>query len=288
MTKPSTSPGSQFLRFAFPLMVVYLIWTGFPLLWVLYSSLKTDRAIFESPFSLPSFDQGLQWTNYAKAFQQEGFQFYFINSFLVVSVSVFGILALGAMAGYALSRFHHKATPPLFWIFLAGLMIPVQIVVIPLFFQLRSLGLLNSLPGLCLVYVASGLPFAIFILSGFFRTLPKTLYEAAKLDGCSEFQIFFRVMLPLARPGLATVAIFQFIILWKEFFFAFMFLTGDPTGNQSTLALGLARMAINSQYKTDYGLLFAGLAIVIIPLIVIYVALQKQLVKGITSGAIKG
>ncbi|MDE3083774.1 MAG: carbohydrate ABC transporter permease, partial [Verrucomicrobiota bacterium] len=198
------------------------------------------------------------------------------------------IVLLGAMAAYALARFRHPVGGALFWLFLAGLMIPAQLSVVPLFFELRSLGLLNSRLGLILVYVANGLPFAIFILAGFFRTLPRTLYEAAQVDGCDEAAAFWRVLLPLVRPGLVTVAIFQFIAVWKEYFFAFMLTSGATGAEVRTLPLGLANLAITSQYHTDYGELFAGLVIVTIPILIVYLALQRYIVKGITAGAVKG
>ena len=167
-------------------------------------------------------------------------------------------------------------------------MLPAQLAMVPLFFELRALGLLNSLPGLVLVYTANGLPFAIFILAGFFRSLPRALHEAAVMDGCSEAGAFWRVMLPLARPGLVTVAIFQFIGVWKEYFFAFLLVNGDPAGGARTLPLGLANLAITAQYRADYGMLFAGLVLVTLPILAVYVLLQKHLVKGVTAGAVKG
>ena len=269
-------------------MGLFLVWTAFPLLWVLYSSLKTDTAILEQPFAPPGIDRQPEWSNYDETWHDEGFSTYFANSVVVVGTSVFFILVLSAPAAYALSRFAHPLGPPLLWLFLAGMMIPIQLSVVPLFFQLRDWNLLHSRTGLILVYTASGLPFGVFILSGFFRTLPRSLYEAAILDGCGNGTAFWRVMLPLARPGLITVAIMQFIILWKEFFFAFMFLSGDRADTVSTLALGLAGLAVTSQYRTDYGILFAGLAIVTLPLLAVYILLQKHLVKGVASGAVKG
>jgi ABC-type glycerol-3-phosphate transport system permease component len=167
-------------------------------------------------------------------------------------------------------------------------MIPAQLSIVPLFFELRAIGLLNSLAGLVLVYIANGLPFAIFILAGFFRGLPRTFYEAAIIDGCSDAAAFWRVILPLARPGLITVAIFQFIGVWKEYFYAFMFLNGGGPDAARTLPLGLANLAITSQYRTDYGMLFAGLVIVTLPILVFYLFVQKHLIKGITAGALKG
>jgi ABC-type glycerol-3-phosphate transport system permease component len=167
-------------------------------------------------------------------------------------------------------------------------MLPAQLAMAPLFFELRALGLLNSLPGLVLVYTANGLPFAIFILAGFFRSLPRALHEAAVLDGCTEAGAFWRVMLPLARPGLVTVAIFQFIGVWKEYFFAFLLVSGDPAGGARTLPLGLANLAITSQYRADHGPLFAGIVLVTLPILVAYIFLQKHLIKGVTAGAVKG
>jgi ABC-type glycerol-3-phosphate transport system permease component len=265
----------------------YGLWVVFPMLWVAYSSLKPDAAIFRDTFALPAADD-LRFDNYARAWREARFGDYFFNSVLVTGVSVALIVALGAMAAYALARFYHPAARVTFWLFLAGLMIPAQLGMVPLFFELRALDLLNSRLGLVLVYTANGLPFAIFILAGFFRSLPRTLYEAAVIDGCTEFSAFWRVMLPLARPGLVTVAIFQFIGVWKEYFFAFMLTGGDAEGRARTLPLGLANLAITSQFRTDYGMLFAGLVLVTLPILGIYILLQRQIVKGVAAGALKG
>jgi ABC-type glycerol-3-phosphate transport system permease component len=264
----------------------YSLWVIFPMVWMAYSSLKPDEEIFRQPFALPAAGH-LQFDNYSRAWRDTHFGNYFFNSVLVTSVSVAAILLLGAMAGYALSRFYHPAGRMIFWLFLAGLTIPAQLAMVPLFFELRGLGLLNSRLGLMLVYTANGLPFAIFILSGFFKSLPRSLYEAAVVDGCNEFSAFWRVLLPLAKPGLVTVAIFQFIGIWKEYFFAFL-ITNGGDGHARTLPLGLANLAITSQYQSDYGTLFAGLVLVTIPILIVYLALQKHLVKGITAGALKG
>ena len=265
----------------------YGAWVVFPMLWVAYSSLKADAAIFSDAFALP-VPGALHTENYAHAWKQARFGEYFLNSLLVTTSSVILITALGAMAAYALARFYHPAGRMVFWLFLAGLMIPAQLAVIPLFFEMRALGLLNSRAGLILVYTANGLPFAIFILAGFFRSLPRTLYEAAVIDGCGEFSAFWRVLLPLARSGLVTVAIFQFIGVWKEYFFAFMLVGGDADGSARTLPLGLANLSITAQYRTDYGMLFAGLVLVTLPILAIYLLLQRQIVKGVAAGALKG
>ena len=271
----------------FSVLAGYLLWVVYPMAWVAYSSFKDDEAIFREAFALPPFDD-LRTDNYARAWNEAKFGDYFINSVIVTLSSVTLIVLLGAMAAYALARFYHPLGKGVFWLFLAGLMIPVQLSIVPLFFELKALGLLNSRFGLILVYTANGLPFAIFILAGFFKSLPRSLYEAAVVDGCSEASAFWRVMLPLARPGLVTVAIFQFIGVWKEYFFAFMFTSGDAGASVRTLPLGLANLSITSQYRSDYGMLFAGLVIVTIPILIVFIALQKQLVKGVTAGALKG
>lgn len=273
--------------FIFAVLAGYLVWVVYPMAWVAYSSLKTDEAIFREAFSLPPLD-ALQTDNYARAWSEARFGDYFINSIIVTVTSVALIVLLGAMTAYALTRFYHPLGRGVFWLFLAGLMIPVQLSIVPLFFELRALGLLNSRLGLILVYTANGLPFAIFILAGFFKSLPRSLYEAAVVDGCSEASAFWRVLLPLAKPGLVTVAIFQFIGIWKEYFFAFMFTSGDAGAGVRTLPLGLANLSITSQYRSDYGMLFAGLVIVTVPILIVFIALQKHLVKGVTAGALKG
>ncbi len=276
---------SRWLVFA--ALAGYSAWVVFPMVWVAYSSLKADAAIFRDPFTPPASDD-LHVENYQRAWQEAHFGDYFLNSAVITISSVILIVALGAMAAYALVRFRHPAGRVAFWLMLAGLMIPAQLSVVPLFFELRSLGLLNSRAGLILTYTANGLPFAIFILAGFFRSLPRALYEAAVIDGCDEFSAFRRVLLPLAKPGLVTVAIFQFIGIWKEYFYVFMLASGDTGGGARTLPLGLANLSIEAEYHASYGMLFAGLVLVTLPILAVYVLLQRQIVKGIAAGALKG
>lgn len=267
-------------------LLAYAAWTILPMVWVAWSSFKTDTAILRDPLAPPVWadaDGGA----YARAWQGARLGEYFLNSGVVTGVSVLLILMLAAPAAYALARFHLPLGRAAHGLFLAGLMIPAQLAMVPLFFELRALGLLDSRTGLILVYAANGLPFAIFILAGFFRGLPRTLYEAAVVDGCGEAAAFWRVMLPLARPGLVTVAIFQFIGIWKEYFFAFMFVGGGE-GGARTLPLGLANLAITAQYGGDQARLFAGLVIVTLPILLVYVLLQRRLVGGIAAGALKG
>jgi ABC-type glycerol-3-phosphate transport system permease component len=288
---PAQNPAADRRRFsrtvALAALLGYSAWLVFPMVWVAYSSLKGDEAIFRDALALPSVS-ALHTENYARAWNGAHFGEYFINSAVVTGFSVALIVALGAMAAYALDRFSHPMGRAVFGLMVAGLTIPAQLAVIPLFFELRSLGLLNSRTGLILVYTANGLPFSVFILSGFFRTLPRSLYEAAVVDGCGEFSAFWRVLLPLARPGLVTVAIFQFIGVWREYFYAFMLVSGDSAGGARTVPLGLANLSIAAEYRTEYGMLFAGIILVTLPILVIYVLLQRQIVRGIAAGALKG
>jgi N-acetylglucosamine transport system permease protein len=288
-----SAPAAQARGFRFPRGVAfaalagYSAWLLLPMVWVGYSSLKGDESIFRDAFALPAAG-ALHTENYAHAWREAHFADYFLNSVIVTASSVALIVALGAMAAYALSRFTHPLGRLAFGLFLAGLTIPAQLSVVPLFFELRAAGLLNSRLGLILVYTANGLPFSIFILAGFFRSLPKALHEAAVIDGCGEFSAFWRVMLPLARPGLVTVAIFQFIGVWKEYFYAFMLVSGDLGSSARTIPLGLANLSIAAEYRTEYGMLFAGIVLVTLPILAVYVALQRQIVRGIAAGALKG
>jgi ABC-type glycerol-3-phosphate transport system permease component len=268
-------------------LVGYSAWLIFPMVWVAYSSLKPDEEIFRDTFALPSLGS-LRMENYSHAWSSAHFGEYFLNSALVTVTSVVLIVTLGSMAAYALARFHHPAGKLVYGLIIAGLTIPAQLAVVPLFFELRTLGLLNSRTGLIVVYTANGLPFAVFILAGFFRSLPRSLYEAAIIDGCGEFEAFWRVLLPLARPALVTVAIFQFIGVWKEYFYAFMLVSGDASGSARTIPLGLANLSIAAEYRTEYGMLFAGIMLVTVPILVVYALLQRHIVRGIAAGALKG
>ena len=268
-------------------LYAYLLVVVYPMAWLLYTSLKEDREIFLDPFSLPEIGN-LQWVNFANAWTKGHFGDYFLNSVLLTVSTVAVSTLLAAMAAYALARFRFPGVRPLFFYFLAGLMIPLQLAIVPLFFQMKEFGLLNSRPGMLAVYVAFGMPFAIFILTGFFKSLPASLHESALMDGAGEFRAFWSIMLPLARPGLITVGIFSFLGTWNEFFMAFMFLSGEGSESLRTLPLGLANITIVSQYRSDWGMAFAGLVLVMAPTLLVYGLLQQYLTKGITLGALKG
>jgi N-acetylglucosamine transport system permease protein len=292
----------------------YLAAVVFPLCWLLYTSGKSTQEFFRNPLGLPeaitSPGRGGAATllsNYTNAWVGSHFSLYFMNSLKVVAISLALTLLLGSMAAYVLARFEFRGRRLFQTLFLSGLLIPMQLILIPLFFEFSTIGetlthwfappvralgwgdltisLHDSHFGLILIYVAASLPFTVFTLTGFFRTLPNEVREAAMMDGASEYRIFFQVMMPLARPGLVTVAIFNFLGLWNEYLFGLVFLTSDRL---KTLPLGLASISIQAQYKSDFGLLFAGLVIAMLPTLFVYLVLQEKLTKGITVGAVKG
>lgn len=244
------------------------------------SGFKTTREIFQSPFGLPA-----AWSveNFRRVWVEARFALYIQNSVIVTVASIVVIVAFGAMASYALGRFQFRGNDLLYVYFLSGLMLPIRLAIIPLFIMMRDLNLLDTLWSLILIYAASGLPSAIFILTGFFRTLPADLDSAARIDGAGEWSIFTRVMLPLVRPALVIVTIYNVIPIWNDFFFPLVFIKSDRL---KTLPLGMT--AFFGQYYTDYALLFAGLTLAAIPVVVLYVALSQHFIRGLTAGAVKG
>jgi ABC-type glycerol-3-phosphate transport system permease component len=250
-------PRSALLRGAvYAVLGLVLLAVLYPLFWLGTASLKTDRAMFARPFALPDF-HALQWINFQRAWSVGHFDSYFFNSVVVTIVTVAVTTLLSAMGAYALSRFTFPGSKPMFFLLLAGLMLPLQQVIVPLFFEMRELGLLNSRLGLVIVYIALGLPFGIFVMTGFFKTQPASVYESALVDGANEWRAFWSIMLPMARPGLITVAIFTFLGTWNEFMVAFMFLSGQGSASLKTLPLGLANITISGQYRSDWGMAFA-------------------------------
>ena len=263
------------------ILCIYLIIVLFPMVWLLYSSFKTTQEIYANTWNLPRV---FHLDNFVRAWTNSHVGQYFFNSVTVTSISLVLSILIASMAAYILARFEFKGNRLILYIFLSGMMIPVQLALVPLVFLAESLGIRNLI-GLCLVYVAFSLPFSIFVLTGFFKTLPSELSDAASIDGCSEFGVFWRIMLPLAKPGLVTVAIFNFLGFWNEYLFALLFLSNEK---QYTVPLGLANLMMVMEYKADWGALFAGLVIVMIPTLIVYICLQDRLTKGITAGALKG
>jgi len=264
------------------LLLPYLFAVVFPMIWLGYSSLKTNLELFTSAWALP---QAPRWDNYVRAWSKAGISQYFLNSVLVTGFSLVFTLLLGAMIAYALARFSFPGSQLLYSLFVAGMFIPSFIGIIPLFFLMKDLGLLNTRQGLIAVYIATNLPFTIFVLHGFFRTLPSELADAAEVDGCSPIGAFFKVILPLARSGLVVVAIFDFMTIWNEYLYALVLISDAKL---RTLPVGLANLYVLSRYNADWTEMLAGLVILMIPTLIVYIFFQNQFREGVTLGAQKG
>jgi len=252
-----------------------------PLAWTVMSSLKTTREIFTSPFGLP---RHLQFVNYAHAWTTAGIGQYFVNTVVVVTVALTIVMSLGAMMAYGLARFDFPGKFIIHKLVLAGMTFPIFLAVVPLFFTLKDVGLLDSLPGLILAYVAFALPFTVFFLIPFFEDLPKEIAEAAVTDGAGEWRTFFSVMLPMAGPGIASVSILNFVGLWNQFLLPVV-LISDP--GKMMLTEGMQTFAARAGYSLDYGAMFAAAVITVIPVLIVYVAFQRRLLASVSQGALK-
>ncbi|ODT82629.1 MAG: sugar ABC transporter permease [Pelagibacterium sp. SCN 64-44] len=250
-----------------------------PIVIMVFSAFKTTPQIFQSPFSIPDFTQV---ANFAKIWTQTNFLRYLMNSFIVTGASMVLILTLGTMAAYAIGRYQFKGSTFILMFFLAGLTLPLKLAIIPLFMLMRDLSILNNQLSLIFVYTAMGLPTTVFIMTGFIRTLPNELEDAARMDGASEARIMWAIMLPLVRPAMVIAGIQNLVPIWNDFFFPLVFIQND---NLKTLPQGLTTFM--GEYTTDWGVLFSGLTLSAAPIILIYIVLSKQFIAGMTSGAVK-
>lgn len=248
-----------------------------PLAVMVMSAFKTNAELFSSPFALPE-----SWApdNLRQVWEGTSFVRYLLNSLLVTGASVAMTLLCGTPAAYALARYPFRGAGFVLLLFVAGLVVPLKLAVIPLFLQLDALGLLDSRAGLVLVYAAMSLPSAVFILTGFLRSLSREMEEAARIDGASELRIMLQVMLPLARPALAIAAIQNAVPVWNDFFFPLVFITTDA---RKTLPQGLT--VFMGEFNTEWGVLFAGLTLAAAPITLLYLALSRQFIAGLTQGA---
>ena len=263
---------------------ILTIWTlivVLPMLWVLMSSFKTSSEIFASPFALPS---AWNFDNYVSAWTTAGIGSYFVNSVVVVFGALIITMLFGSMTAYVLARFQFPGSRAIYYLMLAGLTFPIFLAVVPLFFVLQSLGLLNTLPGLIVTYAAFAFPFTVFFLVAFFRSVSGSIAEAAAIDGAGEWRTFFQVMLPMARPGLATVAILNFVGLWNQFLLPIA-LNSDP--DNYVLTQGMAAFASQAGYSVDFGALFAAVVITVVPVLIVYLIFQRQLQGSVSQGTNK-
>ncbi len=276
LSAPAIFRGTALYVFLFICLFVF----AFPLVWLFYSSFKTQPEIFENAFALP---KQLNIANYLHIWGSGSFGRYYLNSILVSTVSVAGILALSTMAGYVFARVRFRYREVLFTVLLAGMMIPSQVTLIPNFILLRNVNLLDSYAAMILPYIAFQIPVSVFIMRGFFKELPVEMEDAAYMDGCGKKGIFFRIMLPLSKPALSTITIYNFFTVWNELIFALTF-----TNSQKYRTIPVGIMDFVGQFETDYGYIFAALASASIPLLIVYFFAQKQIIKGLTAGAVKG
>lgn len=251
----------------------------FPIFIMVLSGFKSNMDIFQSPFSIPDFTN---LTNYAAVATQTNFIRYLWNSFYVTGVSIGLILCLGTMAAYAIARYDFRGSAFVLLFFMAGLMLPLKLAIIPLFILYRDLNILNTHWALIATYTAMGLPSTIFIMTGFIRTLPRELEDAARMDGASEARIMWSVMLPLCRPAMVIAGIYNLVPIWNDFFFPLVFIQNDAL---KTLPQGMTTFV--GEYVTNWGVMFAGLTLAAAPITIVYIILSKQFINGMTSGAVK-
>jgi len=263
-------------------LAFWIAFTLFTIAWVLISSFKTNRELFESVWSLP---RGLNVQSYVKAWRISKMGNYFLNSLLLITFSTVGIVFVAAPAAYVLARVAFRGRQLVTNIFVSGMSIPQVLLLVPVFMLLRRFLLLDNLIGVGLVYVAVNLPFTIFMLISFFITLPVELEEASAIDGASPVRTFLTVMLPLAGPGIITAFIINFIWNWKEYFWPLVLISSD---SKKTVSLGLYGLQGSMQYSADWVGLFAGCVIVMLPTLLLFAVMSKRIISGMTIGALKG
>jgi raffinose/stachyose/melibiose transport system permease protein len=266
-----------------PRQIVLLIYTAIivlPFTIVFFATFKSLSELFQSPLGLPN-----SWSlqNYYDLFSKEPMMGYFMNSVIVTSVTVVFVLFFSSMIGYTILRLPRKIGLLLFGFFVVGMMIPTQSNMIPIYLLVTKIGLSDTLLGIILVSIGFLIPIAVFILSGFMKTLPDGLIEAAKIDGANEWQIYSRVVMPLSLPSIATVTIFAFVIVWNDLLYPLLLLKSD-----SVKTLPIALLDFQGQYLTNYPLIFAGVILASIPMVIAYIFLQRFFIAGMTAGSMKG
>lgn len=267
----------------YAILVIWGFSVLYPLLWTLLDALKdNEQFFFNAPWALPEVP--LIWSNFSYVWSKYNFDQYFINSIVVTGGSTLLGLLLSAMTAYVLARYKFRGSGALYLLYISSMMVPFILALIPLFFLMNSLGLINTTIGLVFVYASSVLAFGIFVLVGFFKSLPKELEEASIIDGASHYGTFFRVMLPLSQPGLITVGIVNVLNIWNEYIVGTI-LINDP--KHYTLPVEIGVMQAEMQYRTEWGPLFAALLMTIVPVLVIYIVFQRKIASGITAGAVK-
>ncbi|WP_299751586.1 carbohydrate ABC transporter permease [uncultured Boseongicola sp.] len=262
-------------------LILYTLIAMFPVFVIVINSFKTRKAIFREPLALPNADS-FSLIGYETVLKQGDFFLYFQNSMIVTVGSLFFILLFGSMAAFALAEYRFKGNLIMGLYLALGIMIPIRIGTVAILEMMVQTGLVNTLWALILVYTAQGLPLAVFILSEFMRQVSDDLKNAGRIDGLSEYRIFFRLVLPLVRPAMATVAVFNMIPIWNDLWFPLIL---APAEEVKTLTLG--SQVFIGQFVTDWNAVLSALSLAILPVMALYVVFSRQLIRGITSGAVK-
>ena len=262
------------------LMILFAISCLFPIFWLVLSSFKTNQELYMNAWGLP---QSFSFVNYRDAIVTGGVLRYFGNSAIIAVVAVIVTSILASMASYAITRMDWKLSKLTYTLFLMGMMVPIYGLIIPLFSIFKRMGILNTRIAVIIPQIALGFPMSMFIICGFMRSIPRELEEAAVIDGCTIYQCFGRVILPITRASLVTVMVVQFINVWNDLLLPSIFLTDQ---SKMTLPVGLTNF--KSQYSTNYVGMIAAVILTIIPSIAVYVVLHKQIMEGMVAGAVKG
>ena len=256
-----------------------------PLLWILGNSLKSDKDVRVNMAKIFPSPGEIQFDNYVQAWQRGNIGGTIVNSIIITVCSVVCILLVAYATAFAIARIRFKGSGVLHALFVSMMMVPLsQVVMIPQFRIISGMGLLNTHLGVILLYVAGGIPFSVFLLTSFLRKIPPELDEAASIDGCNRIQLIVHILLPLSRPGLATVIIFQGMNIWNDYFKPLIYLR---SADMKTITLGLNSF-MGMWGLVDYNRLFAAISIVTFPVVILYVVFQKQFISGLISGSIKG
>ncbi len=251
----------------------------YPIFMMVMSGFKTNAEIFGAPFALP---KSLNFDNYAVIWNTTDVPRYLVNSTIVTAISVVVLLITGTMAAYAISRYKFRGSIMVSLFFLAGLMLPLRLAIIPLFVQLKAMGLVDNLFGLIFIYTAMSLPSTVFILTGFLRALPSELEDSARVDGASELRIMVEIMVPLIAPAMVIAGIYNAVPIWNDFFFPLIFI---QTPENKTLAQGLT--SFFGEYSVNFGVLYAGLTLAALPVVAVFILQSRRFIAGMTAGAIK-
>ena len=270
-------PVRKILLFAF--LAVCTAATGGPFLWVAAMSLRTTPEILDHPYAAP---KRLHWEKFVHAWTASNYATYFSNSTIAVVTAVVFVIVIGSMAAHALARYRFPGSRSVRFLILSSMMLPPQMLILSLFEMMFHYGLYNSLTGLIIVYVATELPLTVYLLESFFAQIPQDLFDAARLDGYSDFEIFWRITLPIALPAIFTTVILNFILLWNEFLYAVVLLTDN---SKRTLPLGI--MQFMGGHQLDIGMVATSLMIAILPVIFLYASFSEAIIRGMTAGAVR-